>query len=234
MTGTLEELLLASTVLLVTHFGLSSTPLRAFLVMPLGERPFLVFYSLVSITCLVWLVLSYRAAPVEPIWAAPEALSLLPQLFAGLGIIFLVGGVSTKNPTAVGQQGGLNAETPARGILRITRHPVMWAIGLWALAHIPNNGDVASVLFFGTFAVLALAGTLTIDRKNAQRHGVTWQVFAAATSNLPFLAIAQRRQSLTAAAHEYGLARLAIATLIYLVLLYGHELVFGVSAWLTP
>jgi uncharacterized membrane protein len=80
------------------------------------------------------------------------------------------------------------------GIFTVTRHPVMWAFGLWALLHVLANGDLAGLVFFGAFAVLALPGTLAIDAKKrrAWPEG-SWQAFSASTSNLPFLAIAQGR-----------------------------------------
>jgi uncharacterized membrane protein len=81
-----------------------------------------------------------------------------------------------------------------KGILTVTRHPVMWAFGLWALLHILANGDLAGLIFFGAFAALALLGTLAIEAKKRRNWSAeSWQVFAAATSNLPFLAIAQGR-----------------------------------------
>ena len=46
--------------------------------------------------------------------------------------------------------GLLERELGPRGVLRITRNPVMWGIGLWAVAHMVPNGDWASLLFFGT------------------------------------------------------------------------------------
>jgi uncharacterized membrane protein len=50
---------------------------------------------------------------------------------------------------------------------------------------------------------------------------------AAATSSVPFLAIAQRRQRLVVA--EIGWWRLALAAFVFLSALYGHYCAFGVS-----
>jgi protein-S-isoprenylcysteine O-methyltransferase Ste14 len=43
------------------------------------------------------------------------------------------------------------------GIVRVTRHPFLIGVGLWAVVHLVANGDVASFIFFGAFAVTALA-----------------------------------------------------------------------------
>ena len=56
---------IAGLVFVGTHFLLSH-PLRAPLVAQLGERGFLILYSLVAIVTLGWLVIAYRAAPMTP------------------------------------------------------------------------------------------------------------------------------------------------------------------------
>jgi uncharacterized membrane protein len=49
-------LFLAALFLPLSHFGISSTPLRPILVERLGERPYQGFYSLVSFAALAWLI----------------------------------------------------------------------------------------------------------------------------------------------------------------------------------
>ncbi len=73
-----------------------------------------------------------------------------------LALFLLVGGVLIPNPSATGMTGVLDRLEPARGVLRITRHPVMWGVGLWAAVHLVANGDLASLLFFGGFLLTAL------------------------------------------------------------------------------
>ena len=73
-----------------------------------------------------------------------------------LALFLLVGGVLIPNPSATGMTGVLDRLEPARGVLRITRHPVMWGVGLWAAVHLVANGDLASLLFFGGFLLNAL------------------------------------------------------------------------------
>lgn len=229
MTGTFAEMAVAGLVLLATHFGVSSTRLRDRFVTALGEGPYLGLYSLVALVALVWLVVAYEAAPYRPLWLPGAVAYHVPVLVMPFALLLLVAGLSAPNPTAVGQSGLLETGEGARGVLRITRNPVMWGIGLWALAHLPPNGDLASLLFFGTLAVLALGGSVLIDRKNTRRRGVTWERFAAATSNLPLLAVLRGRQSLGAAVREIGWARLAGALALYVALLAVHPWLFGVS-----
>jgi uncharacterized membrane protein len=221
------ELFAAAALLLATHYGISSTPLRASLVARIGERPYLVLYSLVAFGAIGWLIVAYQRAPYVELWAAPAWSAWLPLIVMPFALLLLVCGVSTLNPTAVGSPDTLEQAEPARGILRVTRHPFMWGVALWALAHIVPNGDVAAMVVFGTFAVLALLGTLLIDHKFRERRGGQWQRFAAMTSNLPFAAILAGRQHLVLA--EIGWRRAGIALALYLVLLALHPWLFGMS-----
>jgi uncharacterized membrane protein len=221
------ELLAAAALLLATHYGISSTPLRAWLVARIGERPYLVLYSLVAFGAIGWLIVAYQRAPYVELWAAPAWSAWLPLIVMPFALLLLVCGVSTLNPTAVGSPDTLEQAEPARGILRVTRHPFMWGVALWALAHIVLNGDVAAMVLFGTFAALALLGTLLIDHKFRERRGAQWRRFAAMTSNLPLAAILAGRQHLVLA--EIGWRRAGIALALYLVLLALHPWLFGLS-----
>jgi uncharacterized membrane protein len=229
MTGSFAWLALAAAFLLASHFGLSSTGLRGSLARAVGERGFLAVYSLVAVIALYWLVLAWRAAPYAPLWDQAPWQWAIPLALVPVALVLAVAGLSQPNPSGVGGGSLLEREEPVRGILRITRNPLMWGIGLWALAHLAPNGDLASVTFFGTLAILALVGTMLIDRKKAARHGIHWERFAEVTSNLPFGAVVKGRQSLGRAVREIGWVRLAAAVALYAALLHGHRLLFGVS-----
>jgi uncharacterized membrane protein len=223
------ELCAAAALLLTTHYGISSTPLRAWLVTRIGERLYLVLYSLLALGILIWLTTAYEQAPYVELWPTTSWSAWVPLLVMPFALLLAVCGVSTLNPTAVGSPDTLDQAEPARGILRVTRHPFMWGVALWALAHMVPNGDAAAVVLFGTFAVLALVGTLLIDHKFRERRGAEWQRFAAATSNLPFLAILASRQHLVLA--EIGWLRVGITLALYVVLLALHPWLFGLSAF---
>lgn len=229
MTGSIPSLALAAIFLLGTHLGLSSTGLRPRLARALGERGFLAAYSLLALVALSWLVAEWRSAPYVPLWTPMAWQWFAPLLVVPVALVLVVCGFSQPNPTAVGGGALLERGEAARGILRVTRNPVMWGFGLWALAHVVPNGDLASLIFFGTFAVLALVGTVLIDSKKARSHGVHWERLAEATSNLPFAAILGGRQSLGRAIREIGWLRLVAAVLLYALLLHGHSWLFGVS-----
>lgn len=142
-------------------------------------------------------------------------------------LVLAIGGFTAPNPSAVMQAAPVASWQP-KGILTVTRHPVMWAFGLWALLHLLANGDLAGIIFFGAFVVLALAGTRAIDAKK-RRVWIpeSWQVFSARTSNLPFLSIAQGRTRFDW--KGIGWKTVAIAAVLYAAIVWWfHPQVIGV------
>ena len=191
----MSQLVVAAIVFLVGHFGISSTPLRPVLIQRLGEKAYLGLYSVAALAAFVWLVMSWSAAPYQPLWDATTFWRHLPYGGVLMSCILLVGGLTTANPSMAGKPltEAYDGDWQPKGILSVTRHPVMWAIGIWALVHLGANGDLAAVIFFGSIALLALGGTVSIDRrKDAQAPG-PWRAIRARTSNIPCLAIISGR-----------------------------------------
>lgn len=215
------QLVAATALFLVTHF-VPSTPLRAAIVRSTGERGYLGLYVLVAIATLGWMIFAYNRAPLEPLW---QGVRILPALLMPFAFILVICGVLSRNPTAVAQEKVLKAEEPARGILRVTRHPVQWGILLWAAAHLLARGDLKSAIFFGGFLALSALGMVLIDARKAKALGEDWKRFAGATSNLPFAAIAQGRNRFSAA--EIGMAKPLIGLALYAAFLLLHSWLFG-------
>lgn len=226
MTGSLAHLLAAAAAFVGGHFVLSAPPIRAMLVSSIGEKTFAGMYSAIAIVNLVWLGFAFGAAPHVELWAAPAAARWIPILVTPLATLFVVCGVSQYNPTTVIDRFDSGRADAAPGILKVTRHPVMWAVGLWALAHIPPNGDLAALILFGSLAFLALFGTIRIEAKRRARDPEGFARFAAASSNIPFAAILAGRAGLSLA--DIGWLRIAIAALLYVVLFAVHRWIAGV------
>jgi len=213
-----DTLFTATAAFLLTHF-VSSTPLRAALVSVLGEWPYRALYSLVAFATLAWMVVAYNSAPREILW---PGLRLAPPIVMPLVFVLVACGY-WRNPMIVGAEKLLRSEDPARGVIRITRHPLMWAIMLWAGTHILARGDAKSLVFFGGFLLLAGLGTALMDAR--KRANPDWPRFAAATSNIPFVAIVQGRNRI--AWREIGWLRPGIGFTLFFAFLFGHERLFG-------
>jgi uncharacterized membrane protein len=218
-------LIIATLVFLGIHV-LPSTPLRTLAVQALGERVYLSLFSLASLAGLAWMSMAYGRAPFEGLW---PGLRLVPIAVLPLAFVLLACGLLASNPTVLGQAGVLKREDPARGILRITRHPVMWAIMLWAAAHILAIGSLQAVIFFGGLLLLAAAGTTLQDARKAKLLGEDWKRFAALTSNVPFQAIAQGRNRIVW--REIGWWRPAAGLVAFAALLWQHAWLFGVRPY---
>lgn len=223
------QLIIACGLFLGIHFFVSGTALRGVIVGRIGEGPYQAVYSLVSIGALAWLIWAYGAAPVVPLWDRYAVLDWIALIVMLPAVVLFVAGLTTRNPTSVGQGKVLKDDNPAVGIVKLTRHPFLWAVALWGLAHVLVNGDGASLVLFGGLALLALIGSRSIDAKRAKRDPEAWARFSAVTSWLPFAAIAQGRASLSLG--EIGWWRLLLGLVLYALLVSGlHLLVFGVSA----
>ena len=228
MTGTIDAVLYAVLFFLGSHLALASPPLRALLVAKLGEGPFRALYPVVAAGGLVWSILAWQAAPYVELWPAMAWARMLPNLVMPFAAVLLVAGLSTPNPTAVGAEAAADDPRGPRGILTVTRHPMMWAFGLWALAHIPANGDQASLVLFAGIAVLAFAGMAALDVKKREQFGSKWGPIALTTSAIPFVAALQGRTKVDW--RGIGWKRLGGGLLLWAVLHGAHPFLIGVSA----
>jgi uncharacterized membrane protein len=141
---------------LVLFLGTHSVPIvaadfRARGKAAIGERPWKLAFGAVSLLGLVLIVLGYgaaRQAPdalllyVAPFWLRHVALLLMLPVFVLL----------------------LAAYLPGR-IQRATRHPMLLAVKLWAVAHLLANGTLADLLLFGSFLGWAVADRISLKRR---------------------------------------------------------------------
>ncbi|MEO8927172.1 MAG: NnrU family protein [Caulobacteraceae bacterium] len=228
----MTNLIVAAIAFLLLHLVVSGTRVRDAATGALGRGSYMGLFSLASVGLLVWLGIAYGTYSLNPgnthYWHS-NVLTRTIQLFVQLiAFLFVVPGLTTRNPTAVAQEGALDSPDVVRGMLRITRHPFLWGVAIWAAGHLLVNGDIAGIVLFGTMLFLALFGTVSIDAKRERGSREQWNAFAAKTSNIPFAAIAQGRQSLNLG--EIGWARLVAAVGIWAIVLGAHPHVFGVSA----
>lgn len=218
----MTALVLASAFFVGIHIFVSGTRLRDRLVDSLGEGPYRTAFSVASAAGLFAMAWTYNRAPYLELWGSPAGLRHLAALLMAPATFLVVAGLTTRNPTAVGAE-RLAARGPV-GIVKLTRHPFLWGVALWALAHLLANGDVASLVFFASFFALAHVGPRLIDAKRARKDPQGWAAFAAQTSATPFRG--PPRPSLA----EIGWWRIGLSVVVYLALvLWLHEAVIGVA-----
>jgi uncharacterized membrane protein len=56
-----------------------------------------------------------------------------------------------------------------------------------------SGESVATIVAFGSVGFLGIIGSFVLDAKKARQYVDGWRAFAAATSNVPFLAILHGR-----------------------------------------
>lgn len=221
-------LLAASALVFVFgHVLLSAPSVRDRLVGSLGELPFLGLYSAIALASFALMLWSYGQAPFVALWPTPDWARWLAAIVTPFAFVLVVASYTQRNPSALFQSAALSGDSPARGILSITRHPAMWGVALWAGAHLVANGDLAALILFGALLVLALGGAAHQDRRKAKKLGADWQAFAARTSYLPFGAILAGRTRLDWAG--LGWWRVALGLAAYAVFLRFHQALFGVA-----
>jgi uncharacterized membrane protein len=220
----MTQLTLAILAFVGGHFLLSRQPVRRPIAARVGELAFSGLYSSVMLAAFVWMVTAYRAAPFIPLWSVPPAARMIPTIVMPFACLLLVGSLTVRNPTLIMQSIAANGD-PAPGLLKVTRYPMLWAFGLWAVAHLIVNGDVAALPLFGGIAILALGGTLAIDAKRRARDPVGFARLAAQTSNMPLAALIAGRTRVNVG--DIGWWRLLLAAALYVSLIFAHPLFSG-------
>jgi uncharacterized membrane protein len=228
MTGTSDHVLYAAIVFLAIHL-LPGTPIRGRAIKAMGEGPYRALFSLLSAIVLAWLAVAYGAAPYEEIWPQAPWTRWVPLIVMPFALILFVAGLTSRNPSMAGMERAVDQQFAVVGILTITRHPLLWSFALWSLAHLPPNGDRASLWMFGSLALLALAGMAMIDRRKGEEIGAAWGPILMRTSAIPFLAAVQGRTKVDWRGISWW--RPVLGLFLYALILGGHRHVFGVSPW---
>lgn len=220
MSGGIGHLVLAVVVFLASHSLTNRPGFRRRAEAGLGgPRGFTIAYSIVSLLLLAWMIAAFRAAPMVALWGQESWMRWVPPLTMPVVCVLAVAGLTTANPFSIGP-GGRDYNPARPGILRLTRHPILWAAGLWAAAHVLPNGDVAGLILFAPLLLLALAGPAMLERKRRRVLGdAEWTRLTTYTRN-PLLAL-----------REMGWKRLLGGVLLYIALLHLHEPVIGASPW---
>ncbi len=139
---------------------------RSRMVDKFGENGWKGIYSLLSIISLVVLIYGWAISSTINLWFPPTGMSHLTVTLMLLSMICLAA-----------------AELPAGHIATKTKHPMILGVKIWAFGHLLANGDLASLLLFGSF--LAWGVILRIALKRRERAGLlTLRPFVSAKYDL--------------------------------------------------
>jgi uncharacterized membrane protein len=114
-----------------------------------------------------WVITAYNNAPAEIYWKPHNTFQHFTLSLMLITIISIIAALTPINSDK-------KTDGP-QGIYRVTRHPMIWGIALWSTTHVLANGELYALIFFGGLTVLALAGTVQVDRRKACLEGKIWQ-----------------------------------------------------------
>ena len=212
------------------HLLIAGTPLRDRITATIGEGRYMGLFSLASVAAMAWLIIAFahaRGLPGDTVfWSVSPATRHPAISLVLIAFLFMIPGLLTNGPTRVAGGGQVDKPDAATGMTRITRHPFLWGVVIWAFAHLLVNGTLSAILLFGSLLLLGLFGPPSIDAKRMRALGERYAAFKAQTSNLPFAAIVQGRQKLKLGEIWW---RLLVGLALFALVLMFHQKMFGVN-----
>ncbi|MFP5305507.1 MAG: NnrU family protein [Gammaproteobacteria bacterium] len=131
------------------HLSKAAAPgVRAGLIGRLGEGPYKGLFALTIVASLVLIVVGWRSTLPSALWHPPAAMRHVTMLLMPFAVILFV---SARAPTDIKQ---------------FMRHPQLAGVKLWALAHLLSNGELRSVVLFGSLLAWAVLEVIFINRRD--------------------------------------------------------------------
>jgi uncharacterized membrane protein len=174
-----------------SHFLLSH-PLRRPLTRAMGERTFLLAYSLVAIGLFGWMSVAFVRTPAGPtLWNGYDWLPwIVASLLTLVALALFIGSLSGNPALPQANLAGVSARNPM-GVFKITRHPMMWGFAVWALAHAIVAPSSRVLVLTGAMAFLALVGAHGQDLRKSAQDPHEWNVWRMRTSYWPQISAAR-------------------------------------------
>jgi len=149
----LSVMILGLILFLGVHTLTTQRGLRARLIASTGEGGYKIGYTLVSLAGLaliVWGFAHYRATEWIDVWYPPKALKHLTVALMLPAVILVVAAY-------------------IRGrIYTALKHPMLTGVKLWAAAHLLANGDLGSIILFGSFLGWAVFDRISLKHRTDQ------------------------------------------------------------------
>jgi uncharacterized membrane protein len=143
-------MILGLVLFLGVHLLSTRRDMRARLIARSGESLYKLGYAVVSLVGLgliVWGFANYRATGWVDVWYPPHAMKHVTIALMLPAVILVVAAY-------------------IRGrIYAAVKHPMLAAVKLWALAHLLVNGDLGSIILFGTFLAWAVVDRISLKRR---------------------------------------------------------------------
>jgi uncharacterized membrane protein len=143
-------MILGLVLFLGVHTLTTQRTLRVRLIGSMGEGTYKAGYALVSVAGLaliVWGFAHYRASGWVDVWYPPKAFKHITLSLMLPAVILVVAAY-------------------IRGRIYTTlKHPMLAGVKLWAAAHLLANGDLGSIILFGSFLGWAVFDRISLKRR---------------------------------------------------------------------
>jgi uncharacterized membrane protein len=175
----LAILILGLAVFIGTHVITTRRDMRARLIARFGEGPYKIAYSaasIVGVLLIAWGFGVYRAGGWVDVWYPPAWTRHLTALLVWIAVICVVA-----------------AYSPGR-IKTTLKHPMLVGVKLWAFAHLISNGDLGSIILFGSVLAWSVYDRISLKRRsdpgapNIRPGGARNDVIAVVAGTLLYLA----------------------------------------------
>lgn len=146
----LSVLIIGLVVFLANHLFVTRRDARAAAIARFGMVTYRVLFSVVSTVGLLLIVYGYsqyRAQGLIPIWSPP---AFMRHITVGLMLFAAVFLTATFIPSHIKAQ---------------LKHPMLASVKTWALAHLLSNGDLGSILLFGSFLAWGVIARIAAKRR---------------------------------------------------------------------
>ena len=183
MDPQLITLAAANAAFVGSHF-IMSHPLRGPMVRALGEKGFSLAYTAISFAALGWVYFAFIAAPPADLGGSGEIGWIAATIITWPAMVLLAGSFM-GNPALPTPMAEAQARAEPRGVFRVTRHPMMWAIGLWAASHLLLFWSTRTMITAAAMGLLALVGAKFQDAKKQALMGASWAEWEGKTSYWP-------------------------------------------------
>jgi uncharacterized membrane protein len=153
----LTIMILGLVLFLGAHTLTTRRPARASLIASIGEGGYKIAYSLISVAGIALMAYgfsAYRAAGYIDVWES----SVSPGVLRGLKHTT----VALMLPASI-----LLVAAYLRGRIYTTvKHPMLTAVKLWAAGHLLSNGDLGSIILFGSFLAWAVYDRISLKSRS--------------------------------------------------------------------
>lgn len=184
-------------VFIGAHVFVTMRDQRAALIGRMGEGPYKGLLALASVIGLILIGYGfgeYRATDWIDVWYPPRWTFYITEFLMWPASIFVVAAYIRGN------------------IWRTLKHPMLVGVKTWAVAHLISNGDLGSILLFGSFLLWAGYDRMTLKHR--------------ADAGAP---------AIPAGGHRNDIIALVVGTVLYVVLgLVFHPLVVGRAVFGRP